>query len=481
MLASNWFGRGIAAILIVLLIIAGCGIYQYADSRGNNYKTAPRYVINQSRLIVSDMLLYVERHHGAIQHGSEARETLRRMSLDKDVQLLVAGLDGGVIFDSSAADTTSGERLDLRTALHYDLYSASADKNTYKAAFPVVDKGTGAQVGNAVFTLPAGALFMEPPNKPAALPFVVMGLSIIALFLILLTMRRRMKRNIIQPIHKLKDYSEAIMRGDYGQKAEYGRMDEIGEVYAMFDQMRMEIRALHNRRNEQDKAQKELITNISHDIKTPLTTLKAYIEAIREGVCPDMPAVMKYIAIMETNTDKMTRLVEDLLIHALKELGQISVHPTEQYSRSVLQAIIGPIAHYVRTTGVVFEEPTDIPNVLIAVDANRLEQVISNLVANALKHTTAGDKIRMSAELESEGLKVTISDTGGGIHPQDMPFIFERYYQGKGNADFAQSAMEGSGLGLSICKHIVEAHGGAISFRSAKGQGTTFYFTLPYI
>lgn len=482
MTSSSWFRQGFTAILIGLLIIAGCGIYLYGNSSSGNDETKPQYAINQARLIVSDLMLYLERQHSVIQHDSTARETLQRMSGDKGIQLIVAGLDGGIIYDSLSAadkDKRSRERLDPRTSLHYDLYSARVDKDTYKVAFPVVDEAASAQVGNAVFTLPASAIVIEPQSKLSLLPYLLMGFSIIAVLLLLLTMSRRMKRDIIQPIYKLKDYSEAILRGDYGQKTEYGRMDEIGEVYAMFDQMRMEIMALHNRRNEQDKAQKELITNISHDIKTPLTTLKAYIEAIRDGVCPDMPAVMTYIAIMESNTDKMTRLVEDLLIHALKELGQISVHPAEQYSRSVLQAIIEPIAHYVRTTGVAFQEPADIPNVLIAVDANRLEQVISNLVANALKHTSASDTISMNVELEREGLRVTIADTGGGILPQDMPFIFERYYQGKGDANSDKPGSEGTGLGLSICKHIVEAHGGTISFRSVKGQGTVFYFTIP--
>ncbi|WP_053372630.1 sensor histidine kinase [Paenibacillus sp. FJAT-27812] len=244
----------------------------------------------------------------------------------------------------------------------------------------------------------------------------------------------------------------------------------------MFDQMRLEIMFLSEQQAEHEKAQKELITNISHDLKTPLTTVKAYIDAILEGICPNMESVMGYVEIMQTNTDKMARLVEDLLLHALKELGQISIQLTEQYSQNVLSTIIKPISHYVRSTGVAFIEPPEIANVLIQVDANRLEQVISNLVANALKHTTAGDSIRMSVELEGGSLKLTIADTGKGILPQDMPFIFERYFKGQQSTKPHQ---EGNGLGLSICKHIIEAHKGSISFKSIKDQGTVFSFFIP--
>lgn len=189
-----------------------------------------------------------------------------------------------------------------------------------------------------------------------------------------------------------------------------------------------------------------------------------------------MSAVMEYVEVMHNNTDTMTRLTEDLLQHALKELGQISVTLTEQYSRDMLLRILQPIGHYVRTTGVTFIEPPDIPNVLIQVDANRLEQVISNLIANALKHTSAGDSIRVNIELTLGQLKITIADTGKGIIPQDMPFVFDRYFKGKLNSN---PKNEGSGLGLSICKHIIEAHHGSISFKSVQGQGTVFHCLIP--
>jgi len=109
-----------------------------------------------------------------------------------------------------------------------------------------------------------------------------------------------------------------------------------------------------------------------------------------------------------------------------------------------------------------------------------MEQVISNLIVNALKATPAGGVISISIELEPGQLRVSITDTGDGIRPQDMPFIFERYYQGKSGQEGGHySRTEGAGLGLSICKTIVEAHGGMLSFRSNKGQGTEFHFTLP--
>ncbi|MFO1446231.1 HAMP domain-containing histidine kinase [Bacillus sp. Bva_UNVM-123] len=311
------------------------------------------------------------------------------------------------------------------------------------------------------------------------LAYIILVLTALALFVLFKKLRNKIDNGMLLPISKLKDHSEAILKGDFEQKLEYTELDEIGEVYSMFDQMRIEMKHLNEKRDEQERAQKELISSISHDLKTPLTTVKAYIEAILDGVCPNQEAMQAYIEVMSVNTDKMTRLIDDLLLHSLRELGQVSVRPTEQYSKKVFSQILKPLSHVVQTMGITFMGPKEIPNVLVNIDVNRLEQVIANLVANALKHTSSGDSISIQIKQEEKVLRVTIADTGEGILQEDMPFIFERYYKGQTSFIQAKQKNEGNGLGLSICKYIIEAHHGTISFSSKKGQGTTFYFTLP--
>ena len=478
MYLNSWFKKWFTAFFICLAVVLGCGAALLLDSGKSKDEADPKYVINQVRLKVSGMMFFLERYHDDIEHNEAIRETLLTMSKASGVNLLLSQLDGSVFFNSSPDDKPI-QKIDLKTALHYDLYTSRVEKDTLKLAFPVVDEETQLQTGNAIFTMPAGIVDNGQANEIPLFRVSVMISCIVILFMLLFFLRNKINRQMLQPIHKLKGYSEAILKGDYEQKAEYGTIDEIGDLYAVFDQMRMEIMFLSEQRAEQDKAQKELVTNISHDIKTPLTTIKAYIDAILDGVCPNMASVMDYVEVMQTNADKMAMLVEDLLLHALRELGQISVHLTEQYSQSMLQSIIKPLSHYVRSRGVAFIEPPDIPNVLIQADANRLEQVISNLIANALKHTAPGDTISLSVGIEQGWLQITIADTGKGILPQDMPFIFERYFKGQMHDSPAKPHREGTGLGLSICKHIIEAHKGMISFKSIKDQGTVFYFSIP--
>ncbi len=477
MYLSRWIKKWIHAVSISLVLVMGCSVYLLWEFTQNKPRMSENEVMKQVRIMVNVMMLYLEQNYHDLASNPTKNETLRKMSETSGISLVFSQLDGRVIFDSSLEKSL--ETIDVRTALHYDLYTPKTNDAFFEIAFPVISQETESQVGIAIFTVPEALVGNQTSHPIPLFPSILIISCLLIVFLLLWFLRRKINRDAIRPIQNLKYYSEVILRGDYGHKADYGRMDEIGELYAMFDQMRLEIMHLSKRRDEQDKAQKELISNLSHELKTPLTTVKAYLEAIRAGICPDMDSVMEYVQVMQTNSQKMTVLLDDLLLHALKELGQISVHPTEQYSRDVLESMIKPIGHSIRTAGITFIEPIEIPNVLIHVDAKRLEQVISNLIANALKHTSPGGTIRIDIEQEVDQLTFTIADTGKGILSQDMPFIFERYFKGQMNSYSGAAQNEGSGLGLSICKYIIEAHKGTISFKSASGQGTVFYFSIP--
>lgn len=489
MYLSSWFKRWAIAVLISLFAMVGCGAYLFLQMSKDQNDSDSKYVINRVRLEVSSVMLYLEDHVADLVTNKAVLDTVQSMTEDRGLGLIVAGLDGTVLFNSDV-DAPTQQTLNLKNDVHYDLYTSKMNNNLFKIAFPIVDAKSHAQAGNAIFTLPKTMVYVEPPDNLPVFIFLIMISILVLLILLIVWLRYKLKYEVIQPVRQLKSYSESILKGDYTQKASYARANEIGEFYATFDQMRLEIMFLSKQRKEHEQEQKELISNISHDIKTPLTTLKAYIEAIQSGVCSDMDEVMEYAKVMRNNTDKMTRLVEDLLNHALQELGQISVNRKEQYSRNVFLSILQPIGHYVQTTGVTFHEPKeqDIPNVLFQVDAGRLEQVFSNLITNGLKHTSPGESISVRIDQQLKQLMITIADTGEGILPEDMPFVFERYFKGHTKTTRTNNGSEptepakekpGTGLGLSICKTIIEAHGGDISFKSARGQGTVFYFTLP--
>lgn len=477
MYLKSWMKKWLWSILICVFLLFTCFLLLLLTTVKLNKEPSNEYVINQIRLQVNNVLLYIEDHFTSLEQNLNLRHFLQEMSNSQDIEITVVQLDGRIIFNSIEEDPS--QFISLKDDLHYDLFTSQQLAGKVKIAFPIINDKQ-EQIGNAIFTIDQNVLL---PVKRSNHFMIIIISGFLCLFIIglALYMIRKANKEILLPLNNLKKSTEEIVKGNYEQKTVYPRIDEIGDLYAVFDQMRLEIKNLTLQRDEQEQNQKKLISSISHEVRTPLTTIKAYLDAISEGICPDMDSLMSYIQIMQTNTEKMSRLIDDLFIHTLKELGHIPVNLTERYSKDVFTNILHPIHHYVQTTGIHFIEPEYIPNVLIRADEHRLEQVLSNLITNALKHTTKGDTITVSINIENQFLYINVIDNGDGMLPEDMPFIFERYFRGIQTTGETAVKNEGAGLGLSICKHIMDAHNGSISFKSKQNRGTTFTLTLPII
>lgn len=477
MYLKNWINKWIWMLIICVgLLFIGTLALFFATHKSQEV-SEDQYVINQIRLSVNQLLLYIEDHFSILERDSEIRSKLQQMSDDQEIEITVLHLDGKVMFHSIEKDVTS--TIQIKNDIHYDLFTSQQEPGKINIAFPIVNDVSHEQIGNAIFSLNKDSLFPSKPNSNYFFLVILMGALSFFIICLALYMNRKVQKDILTPLHELKKNTEEIIKGSYEQMSSYPKLDELGELYAAFDQMRLEIKQLVILQNEQEQNQKKLISSISHDVRTPLTTIKAYLDAISEGVCRNEDSLMSYIHIMQTNTEKMSRLIDDLFIHALKELGHIPIHLNEQYSRDVLTNILQPIQYYVQTTNIHFIKPAMIPNVLIQVDEGRLEQVISNLVTNALKHTSNGDTITITTYIENQTLYIQVIDNGNGMLPEDMPFIFERYFRGHQPERESAIKNEGAGLGLSICQHIMEEHYGSISFHSKHKEGTTFTLTLP--
>ncbi|GGN91841.1 HAMP domain-containing sensor histidine kinase [Saccharibacillus kuerlensis] len=472
---QSTFRRRTLAVILLLLSALALGVWLLL-AVGESNRTDARTTVNRARVLTGPILHELEKlESGAGEEGIP--DQIGRLSREAGAELVYVGTDGFVRFDTSDKQP-SGSPFDLKHDLHYDLHALKTDPGHHTVAFPVVSD-SGALVGHAVFTLRAEDVLPPAASFPSYL-LAALVLCLLAACALLLLNLRTLRHRIIDPLEQLQLHAGQIVKGDYSQSAEYGHGDEIGTLYASFDQMRLQIRELNERRDRQEQAQKELVSGISHDLKTPLTTIRAYMEAILTGLCPSKDKMIEYINVMNTHAEKMTRLIDDLLLHALKELGQISVEPREQYSRDVFGPMLQTVAHRTAASGRIFGGPTEPPNLLIQADAFRVEQVVFNLLANALKHTQPGDVIGMSFEEIPGYLQVSLRDSGSGIRPEDMPFVFERYFRGSTTKPYHSSTSDpGSGLGLAICKQIVEAHGGGITFRSMPDRETVFRFTIP--
>lgn len=273
-------------------------------------------------------------------------------------------------------------------------------------------------------------------------------------------------RQITSPLQALSQSAQAIAEGDLGRRVEIRSDDEIGQVARSFNRMAESL-------GQADAQRRNMIADIAHELRTPLTVVQGNLEALMDGVYDLTP---ENVAAVHKQTMVLTRLVADLRDLALAEAGQLRLERKTVSLVDVISQVSEGLEVQAHEKGVTmkFESAEGLPK--IQVDEQRITQVLYNLMSNALRHTPTGGTITTSVKLSEGRVLVHVRDTGSGIAPEDLPRVFERFYR----ADHSRArSTGGSGLGLTIAKQIVEAHGGQIWAQSWLGAGSTFAFSLP--
>ena len=267
------------------------------------------------------------------------------------------------------------------------------------------------------------------------------------------------------PLQQLRRAAAAIARGDLSKRVEVHSGDEIGELGQTFNEMAAALQ-------RDEELRRHMIADVAHELRTPLSVIRGNLEALLDGVYPPDP---QHIVPVYEETLLLQRLVEDLRVLSLAEAGQLPLEQEELDIGELVQGVVETARATAQEKQITLEAQVEQP-LLVQGDAQRLRQVLNNLLSNALRYTPSGGRITVMARRVGQEAQVTVRDTGPGIPPEDLPHIFDRFWRGDRSRTRASG---GSGLGLSIARQLVEAHGGRIWAESQPGQGASFHFTLP--
>ena len=270
--------------------------------------------------------------------------------------------------------------------------------------------------------------------------------------------------------------AKEIARGELGVRVPVTGNDEMASLARTFNEMAGQLQAADRKQRELDRLRRNLIAWAGHDLRTPLASIRAIVEALADGVVDEPETVDRYLHTAQREIRSLSLLIDDLFELAQLEAGGLRLDLRPNSLSDLISDTLETFSELAARRAVTLDGGVDPGVDPVVVDAQQIGRVLSNLVGNALRHTPAGGSVGVRAELVEGGVLVEVGDTGEGIEIQDLPHVFERFYRGEKSRSRATG---GSGLGLAIAKGIVEAHAGRIGVESAPGEGTRFFFTLP--
>lgn len=316
--------------------------------------------------------------------------------------------------------------------------------------------------------------FLMPQFKILALAWFAQNLlppliraGIVALLLSVL-IAWLIARSIGRPLQQVAETAQALARGNLGQRAPVSGPAEVQSLAVSFNRMADQVEA-------SQKSQRDFVANVSHELKTPLTSIQGFSQALLDGTASGPEGTAHAARVIRGEADRMRRMVDELLVLARLDAGQIEISRDKVAVGPLLNECLDKLAPQAQEADVNVSVHGS-ESLYVVGDLDRLEQVVINLLDNALAHTPAGGTVTLTAKKAgNHDIEIAVADTGQGIPVAELPRVFERFYR----VDRSRQRSRGAGLGLAIAKEIVEAHGGEISAESVPGSGSKFVIRLP--
>lgn len=280
---------------------------------------------------------------------------------------------------------------------------------------------------------------------------------------------------VTERIHDLKEAAEKLAKGDLNTRVPVQGRDEISVLANAFNQMAEQLQAADQKQRDLEDMRRDLIAWVSHDLQTPLTSMRAILEAVADGVVDDPETVKRYLNTAQREVRNLSALIDDLFQMAQLDAGGFPLNKANASLSDLVSDTLESFTELAKQNETALEGNVDPDVDPVHMDTQAIGRVLNNLISNALRHTVRG-RVSLWVRRTSQGVEVTVSDTGEGIRAEDLQQVFERFYRGEKSRNRGTG---GAGLGLAIARGIVRAHGGGITVESEAGKGTQFTFHLP--
>lgn len=327
-----------------------------------------------------------------------------------------------------------------------------------------------------------GSLFIAIDGRPVSsfIRVVIPTLVIIFLVVFVLTnglLKLLVSRHIIVPLRKLQGAVNNIREGNLDDELSIERKDEFGELSDSFEQMRLKLRESVETQLKYEDNRRELINNISHDLKTPITSIKGYVEGIMDGVANDPEKLDKYVRTIYNKATQMDQMIDELLLFSKLDLNRLPFQFEKVSLQRYIYIFIEAMSIDLEKMNIQLMIESDLSDqVMVVIDQDKLHRALSNIIYNSMKFMDKEEKsIDIRISKDETFAFIAIEDNGMGIEAAELAHVFDRFYRAEASRN---SDRGGSGIGLAIAKHIIEAHGGTIEIQSEFGKGTIVSFSL---
>lgn len=443
-------------LLIIVVALGALAIFaSQLIQRGIQQYQENEQVTNQQ------VLAHIQTTYHQPQDTQQLQAFIERSAAQAKTRILVIDQNQRVIADSTRKLTGQTLTISLFLTLESNHNALTGNTSLPTTLFPPSTSifSTDGRIIAAGSQPPPATSFLDAMNR--ALGFAVLIAGGVA-FVLAFTL----SGTILKPVRALTHAARRLEQGDLSQRVQIRGRDEIGELAHAFDTMAESL-------ERSELQRRQLLNDVAHELRTPLTNVRGYLEALQDQVIEPEPAM---IASIYEEAMLLNRLITDLQDITLAEAGQLHLHREPIALEDAIIQAVQAVSLQAESKQLALSThlPENLP--LVEADAQRVGQILRNLLQNAIKYTPEQGKVSVSAQAFQQEVLVSVRDTGVGIAPEQLPMIFKHFYR----ADTSRTRETGgSGLGLAVVEHLVHAHGGQVTVQSHVGRGSCFTFTLP--